>query len=141
MGLDFLPLKSYVNITEGNALRLDWEDVVPKEKLDYIMGNPPFVGARLMSKAQKSDVKAIFAGWRNSGNLDYVSCWYKKAADYMHDTAIRTALVSTNSITQGESVSILWKPLLNQGFILILPTKRFAGTAKPVTKPMYIVSL
>lgn len=109
--LDYLPLETQGNIVEGNALRLNWETVVPKHKLDYIMGNPPFVGARLMNAEQKNDVKKIFAGWKNIGNLDYVSCWYKKAADYMHDTKIRTALVSTNSITQGESVSLLWKPL------------------------------
>ena len=74
MSLDFLPLRSYANIVEGNALRLDWEGVVDKLKLDYIMGNPPFVGARLMSDAQKEDVNNIFAGWKNAGNLDYVCC-------------------------------------------------------------------
>ena len=109
--LDYLPLETQGNIVEGNALRLNWETVVPNHKLDYIMGNPPFVGARLMNAEQKNDVKKTFAGWKNIGNLDYVSCWYKKAADYMHGTKIRTALVSTNSITQGESVSLLWKPL------------------------------
>ena len=115
MNLDFLPLKSYVNIVEGNALRIDWEAVVPKAELNYIMGNPPFVGARLMGEAQKADVNAVFPGWKNVGNLDYVSCWYKKAADLMKDTEIRTALVSTNSVTQGESVALLWKPLFEAG--------------------------
>ncbi len=113
--LDFLPLKSYANITEGNSLRIDWESVVPKDKLSYIMGNPPFVGARLMGQEQKDDVFAIFDGVKNNGNLDYVACWYKKAADLMTGTAIRTALVSTNSITQGEQVAILWKTLFEQG--------------------------
>ena len=113
--IDFLPLKSYANITAGNALRMDWEDVVPKEKLNYIMGNPPFVGARLMDSAQKQDVEKIFKGWKNIGNLDYVACWYKKAADFMRATTIRTALVSTNSISQGESVGLLWKPLFESG--------------------------
>ena len=76
MHLDFLPLKTNAHIVEGNALRLDWESVVPKVKLSYIMGNPPFVGARLMSADQKSDVLAVFGPkWKNSGNLDYVSCW------------------------------------------------------------------
>lgn len=112
---DFLPLKSYVNITEGNALRIDWNDVVPKEKLNYIMGNPPFVGARWMSLAQKSDVNVIFCGWKNIGNLDYVSCWYKKASDYIKNTDVRVALVSTNSITQGEAVANLFKPLFEDG--------------------------
>ena len=115
MSLDFLPLKSYANITEGNALQLDWESVVPRHKLDYIMGNPPFVGARLMDTVQKSDLNAIFSGWKNAGNLDYVSCWYKKSADFMQDTQIRSALVSTNSVSQGESVANLWKPLFEQG--------------------------
>lgn len=115
MSLDFLPLKTYANITEGNALRLDWETVVPKAKLNYIMGNPPFVGARLMDAAQKSDVNLIFGGWKNAGNLDYVCCWYKKAADLMRGTEIRSALVSTNSVSQGESVANLWKPLFESG--------------------------
>lgn len=115
MNLDFLPLKSYANITEGNALRLDWESVVPKAKLDYIMGNPPFIGARMMGQAQKDDLNTVFPGWKNAGNLDYVSCWYKKAADLMTGTTIRAALVSTNSVTQGEAVANLWKPLFEAG--------------------------
>ncbi len=113
--IDFLPLKSYANITEANALRLNWEDVVPKGKLNYIMGNPPFVGARLMNAEQKADVNLIFDGWKNAGNLDYVCCWYKKTADLMQGTAIRSALVSTNSVSQGESVANLWKPLFESG--------------------------
>ena len=113
--LDFLPLKSYANIIEGNALRVDWESVIPKEKLSYIMGNPPFSGARLMGKEQKADVNEIFKGWKNAGNLDYVCCWYKKAADLIRGTDIRAALVSTNSVSQGESVANLWKPLIQDG--------------------------
>ena len=114
--LEFFPLKSYANIVEGNALRIDWNDVILKDKLSYIMGNPPFVGARLMNKHQKEDVLSIFGNsWKNIGNLDYVSCWYKKATDYIEDTSIRVALVSTNSICQGESVINLWKPLFKQG--------------------------
>ena len=112
---DFLPLKTNVNIHEGNALRIDWNDVVPKEKLNYIMGNPPFVGARLMSKEQKEDIDQIFPGWKNSGNLDYVTCWYKKAVDLMQGSVIRSALVSTNSVCQGEAVANLWKPLFEAG--------------------------
>ena len=123
--IDFLPLKSYPNITEGNALRIDWESVVPKDKLTYIMGNPPFVGARLMGQAQKDDVFTIFDGVKNNGNLDYVSCWYKKAADLMQGTAVRTALVSTNSITQGEQVAILWKTLFEQGVHIDFAYKTF----------------
>ncbi len=116
MSLKFLPLKSYANIVEGNALRIDWETVVPKDKLNYIMGNPPFVGARLMSKSQKDDLLSVFGlNWKNAGNLDYVSSWYKKATDLMQGTKIRSALVSTNSVSQGESVAILWKPLFESG--------------------------
>ena len=115
MHLDFLPLKTNASIVEGNALRLDWESVVPKGKLSYIMGNPPFLGARLMSKNQKADVNNIFAGWKNAGNLDYVCCWYKKCTDMMAGTAFRSELVSTNSDSQGESVANLWKPLFDTG--------------------------
>ncbi|MCD8313406.1 MAG: methylase, partial [Bacteroidales bacterium] len=113
--LDFLPLKSYTNIVEGNALRLDWASVIPPSQLSYIMGNPPFVGARMMNPEQKDDLNGVFPGWKNAGNLDYVSCWYKKSADMMRGTAIRAALVSTNSISQGESVANLWKPLMECG--------------------------
>ncbi len=113
--LEFLPLKTNAFIVEGNALRVDWESVVPKGKLNYIMGNPPFVGARLMGKEQKADVNTIFPGWKNAGNLDYVCCWYKKAADIMQGTSVRSALVSTNSVSQGESVANLWKPLFDDG--------------------------
>ena len=111
--LEFLPLKTNAFIVEGNALRVDWESVVPKSKLNYIMGNPPFVGARLMDKEQKADVNTIFPGWKNAGNLDYVCCWYKKASDMMQGTSVRSALVSTNSVAQGESVANLWKPLFD----------------------------
>lgn len=113
--LEFLPLKTNAYIVEGNALRVDWESVVPKSKLNYIMGNPPFIGARLMGKEQKADVNTIFPGWKNAGNLDYVCCWYKKAADMMQGTSVRSALVSTNSVAQGESVANLWKPLFDAG--------------------------
>ena len=113
--LDFLPLKSYTNIVEGNALRLDWESVVPKAALHYIMGNPPFVGARLMNEEQKKDVFSVWEHTKNIGNVDYVSCWYKKSTDLMHGTTIKAALVSTNSITQGEQVAIMWKPLFEKG--------------------------
>ena len=134
MNLDFLPLKSYVNIVEGNALRVDWESVVPKAELSYIMGNPPFVGARLMGEAQKADVNAVFPGWKNVGNLDYVCCWYKKAADLMKNTAIRAALVSTNSVTQGESVSLLWKPLFESGVHIDFAHRTFRWDSEASSK-------
>ena len=132
--IDFLPLKSYANIVEANALRIDWESVVPKEKLNYIMGNPPFVGARLMGKEQKEDVNNIFSGWKNAGNLDYVSCWYKKAADFMQDNVIRSALVSTNSITQGEAVANLWKPLFEAGVHIDFAHRTFRWDSEAAIK-------
>jgi len=114
-----LPLKAYHNIHEGNALRLNWADVIAPEKLNYIMGNPPFVGARLMAKEQKDDLLEIFGKkWKNIGNIDYVAGWYLKATQMMSaNHAIRTALVSTNSITQGEQVAAIWKPLFEQNGI------------------------
>ena len=119
MSLDFLPLKSYANITEGNALRLDWESVVPKDKLNYIMGNPPFVGYSLQSKGQKEDILSVYVDekgkpYKTAGKIDYVSGWYFKAAQLMQETDIRTAFVSTNSITQGEQVAGVWKPLYDR---------------------------
>ena len=135
MSLDFLPLKSYTNIAEGNALSIDWEEVVPKHKLNYIMGNPPFVGARLMSQQQKNDLLKVFGeGWKNAGNLDYVACWYKKAADLMKGTAIRTALVSTNSVSQGEQVANLWKPLFEEGVHIDFAHRTFRWDSEATLK-------
>ncbi len=165
--IDFLPLKSYSNIREGNALRMEWDvfeqpsdiptiraknvhliiepeplmaseptaeygelnvvanrfDSIAKPEVkryevhyDYIMGNPPFVGARWMSKEQKQDVVSVFgSNWLGVGDLDYVACWYKKASTLISGTNTRVALVSTNSITQGGAVANLWKPLYEQG--------------------------
>ena len=119
MNLDFLPLKTYANIVEANALHIDWETVVPKEKLNYIMGNPPFVGYSLQSKSQKDDILSIYVDekgkpYKTAGKIDYVACWYYKASKMMQGTNIKTALVSTNSITQGEQVAAVWKPLCEQ---------------------------
>lgn len=111
MHLEFLPLTSYANILEGNALRVNWESVVPKEKLNYIMGNPPFVGAQYMSKDQKADIMNLFQKNKKAGVLDFVAGWYLLACHMMAGTSIRTAFVSTNSITQGEQVAALWKYL------------------------------
>lgn len=113
--IDFLPLKSYANIHEGNALRTDWHKVCPPHT-DYIIGNPPFVGARLMSAEQKEDMLHVFGkDWKNLGNIDYVGAWYKRAADLMKGTTIQAAFVSTNSISQGEQVANLWAPLIKEG--------------------------
>ncbi len=119
MPLEFLPLKSYANITEGNALRTDWETVVPREKLNYIMGNPPFVGYSLQSSEQKQDILSIYVDekgkpYKTAGKIDYVAGWYFKAAYLMQNTSIRCAFVSTNSITQGEQVAGVWKPLYDR---------------------------
>ena len=116
MTLDFLPLKTNASIVEGNALQIDWADVVPKNRLNYIMGNPPFVGYSLQSKAQKDDTLSIYVDekgkpYKTAGKIDYVAGWYFKAAQLMQGTDIRTAFVSTNSITQGEQVAVVWKPL------------------------------
>lgn len=115
MSLDFLPLKTYANITEGNALRLDWETVVPKTNLNYIMGNPPFVGKKEQSREQKSDLVSVWENAKGTGNLDYVTGWYKKAAEVVQDSRIQVAFVSTNSITQGEQVPIFWRQMFNMG--------------------------
>ena len=114
--IEFLPLKTNAKIVEGNALRIDWEDVAPKSELTYIMGNPPFVGYGFQTKEQKSDVCNIYTDekgktYKAAGKIDYVACWYFKAAEYVQSTKIRVAFVSTNSITQGEQVAFVWKPL------------------------------
>lgn len=119
MQIDFLPLKSYANIVEGNALRIDWETVVPKSELNYIMGNPPFVGYSLQSKEQKNDILSIYVddkgkSYKTAGKIDYVAGWYFKAANFMENSHIKTAFVSTNSITQGEQVAGIWKPLYDR---------------------------
>lgn len=107
---DFLPLKTYVNITEGNALRIDWKDIILPERLSYIMGNPPFHGFTFMTPEQKEDMQNIFPGVKN---LDFVCGWYKKASDYINGTKIEVAFVSTNSIVQGETVARFWNFMEN----------------------------
>ncbi len=110
--LNFLPLKTYANIVEANALRIDWQDVIPKEKLNYIMGNPPFVGNNNMDKAQREDLLPFFPA---NKTMDYVCCWYKKSVEMMSaNKNIKAALVSTNSITQGEQVYLLWNDIINK---------------------------
>ena len=110
-----IPIAASAKIIQGNALSLDWEQVVPKKELSYILGNPPFLGARVMSKEQSAEIACLFNGVKNAGNLDYVTGWYKKAADYIKDTTIKCAFVSTNSICQGQQVPILWPALFARG--------------------------
>ena len=119
MTLDFLPLKTNATIVEGNALRLNWGSIVPKTELSFLMGNPPFVGYSLQTESQKADIISIYVDekgkpYSTAGKIDYVAGWYFRAAQFMQGTAIRTAFVSTNSITQGEQVASVWKPLYDR---------------------------
>ncbi|HFI0450276.1 TPA: DNA methyltransferase [Streptococcus suis] len=117
--LDFLPLKSYTNIHHGNALTTDWETVVDKAKLNYIIGNPPFLGYSNQSKEQKTDLLSVYVDekgkpYKTAGKIDFVAGWYFKASQLMQNTTIQAALVSTNSITQGEQVASVFKPLVER---------------------------
>lgn len=131
---DFLPLKTYVNIVEGNALRLDWNNVISTDKLSYIMGNPPFVGSARLSDEQKNDRNRIFQEINNSGELDYVACWYKKAAEYIKDSKIRCAFVSTNSICQGQQVLPLWKNIFDNGIFINFAYNTFVWDSEATEK-------
>lgn len=111
-----LPLKKSATIVHGNALRIDWRDVVPPQELNYILGNPPFGGKQYQSDEQKEDMARVFSDVKGAGVLDFVAAWYRKAADYMsYNKSIVTAFVSTNSISQGEQVGILWPDLFRHG--------------------------
>lgn len=119
MHIDFLPLKTNAFIIEGNALRIDWENVLPASQLNYIMGNPPFLGYSMQNESQKKDILEIYVDekgktYKTAGKIDYVSGWYFKAAKYIYGTGIKAAFVSTNSITQGEQVASVWKPLYDR---------------------------
>ncbi len=109
-----LPLQKSAHITHGNALRLDWKTVIDPEKLSYMLGNPPFVGAMLMQDKQREDIAIVFPDLKGAGVLDYVTAWYWKAAQYIQGTQIKVAFVSTNSVTQGEQTGLLWQPLQNR---------------------------
>ncbi|MDR0735298.1 MAG: hypothetical protein LBF51_00455 [Zoogloeaceae bacterium] len=127
-----LPLTQGAAIVHANALRIDWESVVPKAELRYILGNPPFNGARTMTATQKTDMTHVFGGLKGAGNLDYVTAWYKKSADLTRETNIRCAFVSTNSVAQGEQPAILWKPLMENGARINfgVPTFKWSNEAK-----------
>ena len=121
-----LPLKQSATIVQGNALRMDWNGVVPAENLSYLLGNPPFLGARIMSTEQKADLRHVFGSVKNAGTLDYVCCWFKIAVDIMLKIKyISTAFVSTNSISQGEQVAILWKPFFEKGVFINFAYRTF----------------
>ena len=135
MNLDFLPLKSYANIVEGNALRLDWESVVPKDKLNYIMGNPPFVGYSLQSPEQKQDILSIYVDekgkpYKTAGKIDYVSGWYFKAAKLIAATNIRVAS-NRLRLCGNLCTSVLM-------FTLILHTEHLFGIARRALRHMSI---
>ena len=114
-----IPLTASPSIHHANALTTDWESIIPKNELSFILGNPPFAGASNMSKRQKSEVEDTFSSLMNWGTLDYVTCWYKKAAQYIQGTNIEVGFVSTNSICQGEQVPVLWPELMNKHKIKI----------------------
>ena len=109
--VDRLPLRSSPHIVQGNALRMDWNAILPREKCAFVLGNPPFIGAKFQNDEQRADMDAIAGDAENSGLLDYVTGWYFKAADYIQGTRIVVGFVSTNSISQGEQVGTLWNHL------------------------------
>ncbi len=118
-----LPLKDYGGIVNANSLRIDWNEVVPADEVNFVIGNPPFIGYSNLTASQKEDRQAIFG--KSGGVLDYVACWYKKAADYTRGTHARCAFVSTNSICQGQQVEPLWKPLAENGIKIDFAYKSF----------------
>ncbi len=128
----FLPLKSFEHIVEGNALKLDWNEVVPASELNYIMGNPPFCGRRYRTIEQIEDVSLFFS----YKDIDYVACWFKKATDYIGDrTEISVGFVSTNSITQGEQVYALWNEILSEkGFQINFAYRTFKWNSESIDK-------
>ncbi|WP_031480465.1 DNA methyltransferase [Maridesulfovibrio frigidus] len=129
-GLNFarIPLRSKATIICGNALHVDWSDLIPIKKLNFILGNPPFIGSKYMDKGQKEDVSPYFSHIKNGGILDYVSAWYIRAASYIKDTNIMCAFVSTNSICQGEQVGVLWKWMLKNGMKIFFAHRTFQWT-------------
>ncbi len=150
MSLDFLPLKTNANIHEGNALRVDWESIIPKQQLNYIMGNPPFVAnsgrvsakeasvKAMMTVDQKAEKQELFGS--DAGTLDYVACWYKKAAIYMRNTAVRAAFVATSSICQGEQVAPLWESLCEEGIVINFAYRSFKWESEASKKAtVYVV--
>ena len=129
-GEDFirLPLKEAPHIIAGNALRIDWAKVAPLDKLAAIVGNPPFIGKAMRNDAQAEDMDIVFGDWDKHAELDYVAAWYKKAADFIKGTSVPVAFVSTNSITQGEQVSILWPRLVDRGVRICFAHRTFSWT-------------
>ena len=121
-----IPLKATGTIVHGNALHADWGSLVPGRSFSYVMGNPPFIGAKFMTSAQRADVNVVFAGIRNAGLLDFVAAWYVKAAQLLLGGDTRCAFVSTNSICQGEQVGVLWGWMLEQGMTIFFAHRTFS---------------
>lgn len=140
VGDDDFPLRESAHIVEGNALRLDWNEILAAEQCSFIMGNPPFVGARQQTPAQKNDLVSVFEGMKGTGNLDYVAGWYVKTAKFISNLPIKAALVSTNSICQGEQPSLLWKPLFKEGIKINFAHDTFRWTSEASEKAhVYVV--
>ncbi|MFR0532275.1 DNA methyltransferase, partial [Limosilactobacillus reuteri subsp. suis] len=132
---DFLPLDSNDSIYEGNALRMDWTKIVKPYELNYIMGNPPFIGAMYSSKDQRADIKQVFGNdVKKPGEIDYVAGWYKMAADYIQSTTIKCAFVSTNSISQGQQVALIWPNLIKEGLIINFAYRTFVWDNEATNK-------
>ncbi|NLN00434.1 MAG: class I SAM-dependent DNA methyltransferase [Lentisphaerae bacterium] len=125
-----LPLRKSANIVLGNALRLDWKAVLPPEQCSYVLGNPPFIGKQFQDVSQKADMKLVWGKVKGAGVLDYVTCWYAKAADYIQDSAICVGFVSTNSISQGEQVGVLWNTLFQQNVKIHFAYRTFAWASE-----------
>src|SRR3989344_3215486 len=129
-----LPLKTAPHIVVGNALHLDWREVAPQDELSYILGNPPFISKQDRDGEQKADMETVFGKIQGGGELDYVAAWYKKATDYIQGTHIAVAFVSTNSVTQGEQVGILWPLLLKMGIVISFAHRTFRWTNEATGK-------
>lgn len=130
---DYLPLKSFNNIVEGNALTINWEEVVPKDELSYIMGNPPFIGHNVRSEQQKQDLRSVF-GAIQTDKSDYVIAWFYLAGVLVSGTKIKAAFVATNSICQGTSVGIIWKLLFQLGLRIDFAWKSFVWDSETTDK-------
>lgn len=135
---DFLPLKTYTHIHEGDALKMDWNKVIENYGCDYIIGNPPFVGSKKQTPEQKEDQKNIFKDVKKVGMLDFVACWYAKATEYMQGTHIQTAFVSTDSIVQGTQVPVLWKFLLDRNIQINFAYRSFKWESEAKSKAQVI---
>ncbi|MBR0079090.1 MAG: class I SAM-dependent DNA methyltransferase [Synergistaceae bacterium] len=131
---DLLPLKSYNNIIEGNALHIDWNEVVKSSEVNFIIGNPPFIGQSVRTKEQSDDMAFIWGKGEIETKLDYVICWYKKAIDYIKGTTVKVAFVSTNSICQGESVPTFWKKMIDDGAVINFAYKPFVWSSEAIEK-------